>query len=403
MNKNFKEMYISEILDLYPETISVFLANGFQDFKDENLVKRVGPFLKLETALKTRNINIDLFIKFLNEEIESKGLYDSSSTIEDKSLNLLALLPCPLKVSIEDQLIKLIKKVKEENNLNLKYLIDSNSNKSLSYNEYVKEIDNINDLPDIIISSGINVFYFKNFADKFINKGLFIDVSDDNINKSLIDVGIKDPYGEYTIFSMNLLIMVADLTKIGDLPLPECWGDLLKPEYENKVVIRGHNNDNFCETTLLTVFKEHGYQGIKNLGKSVMAGWHPAQMVKVAGTGKSEAPVISVMPYFYAKTIKNLDKVKIIWPKDGAIVSPVTLLVKKDKYEKLKPIAQMFTGTKVGEICADAYFPSVNPEVNNKIPNDVAYNWIGWDYIKENNLEELISNLNKKFLEGFKK
>lgn len=401
MSRNFEDMYISEILKLYPETISVFLANGFQDFKNESLVSKIGPFLKLKTALKTRNINVDLFVKLLNEEVEAKGYYDSQTTIEDKSLNLLALLPCPLKVSVEDEFEKLFEKLKKDTNINFKYLIDSNSNKSLSYNEYVKKIDDIDDLPDIVISSGINVFYFKDFVEKFVNKDLFIDITDINLNESLKEVGIKDPNGNYTIFSMNLLIMVADLTKIGDLPLPEKWGDLLKDEYKKKVVIRGQNDDNFCETTLLTIFKEHGYGGIKKLGESVKAGWHPAQMVKVAGTGREEAPAISVMPYFYAKTIKNQDKVKIIWPKDGAIVSPVTMMVKKDKFEKLKPIAELFTSSKVGEICADAYFPSVNPEVNNKIPSDVAYNWIGWDYIKENDLETVINDLNEKFLQGF--
>lgn len=404
MADKFQNMYISDILKNYPDTLPVFLANGFEDFSDEDFLNQIGPFLKLKTALKTRRINQELFVKYLEEKTSENPMEiinaGSSKSVEDASLNLLALLPCPLKVPLQEEFNKFFQDYSKKNNIKLDYLIESNANNQLSYNKYVGQFEDIEDIPDIVISTGVNCFYSKRFMEKFIDKGLFIDAANYMPDERLRKTGIKDPGGNYTLFSMNLLVMVADLTKLGDLSLPSKWGDLLKPEYRKKVVIRGQKNT-FCETTLLTIFKEYGYEGIKSFGRSVMAGWHPAQMVKMAGSGREEAPAISVMPYFYTKTIKNKDKVKVIWPEDGAIVSPVSMLVKKSKYNQLKDIAEFFTGIKAGKICAGAYFPSLNPEVDNKIPEEAAFNWIGWDFIKSKDMNAVVNELNEIFLESY--
>lgn len=316
----------------------------------------------------------------------------------DKNLNLLALMPCPLKVPIEQEFTNFINQL-EANNIT--YLIDSNANNQLSFYDKVDDFTSIDDIPDIIISSGINNFFRKPFVDRFIDKGLFVDVSSDKISELLKKSGIKDPDGNYTIISMNILVMVVDLTQIGDLPIPKKWSDLLNEEYENKVIIRGQN-DFFCETTLLTIYKSCGLEGIKKLGKSVKEGWHPAQMARVAGTGLPDSPAISVMPYFYTKTIQSKDHVLVVWPEDGAIVSPVSMLVKKSKLDKLKKVAEFFTGEKVAQISSGAYFPSLYPTQDENLPENATFNWIGWDFIKSNDVGAIIENLNKHFLNSLR-
>lgn len=321
--------------------------------------------------------------------------------VDGKDLNLLALLPCPLKVPIEQQFKVFLQELKDKTDINFNYIIESHANNQLSFYEKIDELTNIEELPDIVICPGVNGFFRKSFVDKFIDKGMFIDVANYDVNKNLKECGITDPGGNYTMISMNVLVMVVDLTQIGNLPIPKKWGDLLKPEYENKVVIRGQKGT-FCETTLLTIYKDYGYEGIEKLGKSVKDGWHPSQMVKMAGSGLKGSPAISVMPYFYAKTIRNKDKVAVVWPEDGAIVSPVFMLVKKEKLDKVKEIAEFFAGEKIGEISAGAYFPAVHPSCETNVPEDAVFNWIGWDFIKSNDIGSIIDNLNKCFLKSFR-
>lgn len=313
-------------------------------------------------------------------------------------LNLLALMPCPLKVPVEEEFKNYLSKLDCDD---ITYIIDSNANNQLSFYDKVDDFKNIDDVPDIVISPGINHFFRQPFVDRFIDKGYFADVTSNDINKNLKHCGIKDPGGNYSILSMNLLVMVVDLTQINNLTIPKTWGDLLKDEYENKVIIRGQKGF-FCETTLLTIYKDYGYEGIKKLGKSVREGWHPAQMARMAGSGLKESPTISVMPYFYTKTIQNKDKVLIIWPEDGAIVSPVTMLVKKSKQDKLKNICDFFVGEKIAKISSGAYFPSIYPINNEDLPKNATFNWIGWNFIKSNDIGTLIDNLNECFLKALR-
>ncbi|APM37851.1 ABC transporter substrate-binding protein [Clostridium kluyveri] len=316
-----------------------------------------------------------------------------------KNLDILALLPCPLKVPVEIAFENhLHDSMCGENNV-LNYIIEGNANKQISYNQQVEEYTDIESIPDITITSGINSFYYKNFRENFVEKGYFYDALSPWINSMFSDSGIKDPEGNYTIIALNTLVMVVDMKALGDVKCPCTWEELLKPEFEKRVAIRGYN-DSFCETTLLTIFKQCGYEGIEKLGRAVKYGWHPSQMVKMAGSGRTGAPAVSVMPYFFTKTMQNKKDVRIIWPEDGAIVSPITMMVKKSCREKLTKIIDFFTGDKLGEICAGAFLPSLNPEASNKVPKGATFNWIGWDFIKERDIGSLIKELNTVFIKS---
>ena len=74
------------------------------------------------------------------------------------------------------------------------------------------------------------------------------------------------------------------------------------------------------------------------------------------------------------------------------------LLAKKDKKELLKPVVDFFASKEVGEILShNGKFPSVNPDVDNMISSDHKYMWIGWDYIKNNDIGQLIEKCEKIF------
>lgn len=405
---------INDILRQYPETREVFIANGFEEFAYNELVEQIGNFLRLKTVLKVKKINEEIFLKLLENQIN----YEYSREFKNKKkllnnwdnninkdrnndrLNMLALLPCPLKFPLEEEFNRILNKEAGSVPETFDYLIEGNANNQLSYYPYVDQFEDLDEIPDIIISPGLNKFFHKRFVEKYIDKGFFVDAAEFSPNKALVDIGIKDPGGNYTILSLNLLIMVVDYHKLGNRSIPKTWGDILNPEFEKKVAIRGQNNF-FCETTLLTIYKQYGVEGIRKLARSVKYGWHPSQMAKSIGSSEAESPLICVMPYFFTKTIKHKKNVTVIWPEDGAIISPVSMLVKAEKAQKLKRITEFFTGSDVGKICAGASFPSLNPEVDNKIPENARFNWLGWDYIKSNDIGQIIDDLNKEFLQYY--
>jgi ABC-type Fe3+ transport system substrate-binding protein len=80
-----------------------------------------------------------------------------------------------------------------------------------------------------------------------------------------------------------------------------------------------------------------------------------------------------------AAMVKSLE---IVWPEDGAIISPIFMLTKVAKQDKLQPIADFLYSKEVGEILTNkGLFPSLNPDVENLLPERHPWKWVGWDYL----------------------
>ena len=398
------DLTVREAIDQYPEILPVFKANGLGKFADDEIRTTLGAALRLRTALRAAGINADLFSRMLDDAIAAARSHaeSHSSLIPEKdNLNLFALLPCPLKVPLEEAFNGFLATLTPEQRAGLTFCIEGNANSQIDYADYADHFETLAEMPDIIITPGFNSFFHPHFVERFIKTGRFVSVNSFAGDRHLAAMGITDPDGHYTMLAMNLLVLVVDHTRLGSRPVPQNWADLLKPEYAKSIAIRGNRDGTFCETLLLSLYKDFGADGLSRLGRNVAWGWHPSQMVKSAGSGREDTPAISAMPLFFANNIKNREKVSIIWPADGALVSPVTMLVKADKREELRYLIDFLAGPEVARICAGAAFPAVHPEVNNRLPDNATFKWIGWDYVKNHDLKALIADTNAAFVRAF--
>lgn len=317
-----------------------------------------------------------------------------------KRCNMLALMPCPLKVPFEKVINEYLEQIKEEKNIILNCKIEANVNNQYAYStsniyeELVKKTS-IDELPDIIFSTGLNTLFHREFVEKFVHLGYFKEIFKDK-RYHFQELSYRDPLRYYTMFSVNPLVIVVDINKQDKLPLPKEWDDLTKECYENNIILRGHNGM-FCETVLLNIFKQQGIEGIKLLSKNVKNGLHPSQMARLISLKKQEGVFIYVMPYFFARTIIDKKNVKIIWPDEGALANPVSILVKKDINSEVEKLAELIVGEEMGRVFSDAGFPVVNSNVENNIPKGKTLKWLGWNFIRENDLEERISFISQYF------
>jgi len=395
---------IAEIIKKYPETREVFINNGFPIFADDTVIEQLGLVLKLKTALKSKGINPTSFMSLLEEKIAEKEGYNNLATtvFENGSehLNMLSLLPCPLKVPMQSELKLFLDYLREEKNLPLNYCIESFFNEHLDYEDYLEHFEEADEIPDVIMTAGYGFFY-KKFMEKFVMKGIFADVMDRPVNPRLAEAGMIDPDGHFTVIGANVLVMVVDENRLGSLPMPKSWGELLKPEYENKVVMRGHG-DIFCDVVHLNYYKDYGLAGVEQLGRSVKYGLHPAQMVKELTSNRKDVPPIHIMPYFFYKTMKESDHIRIVWPEEGILAYPISVLIKADKMQELQELADYLTGPQIARICAEAYFPAAHAEVKVNLPEHVKLKWLGWDFIKNNDMKYLVDTMNKVFMGAYR-
>jgi ABC-type Fe3+ transport system substrate-binding protein len=404
MTSSLLNLTVREVISRHPECLSVLGENGLDLFTGEEIRLTLGATITLRTALKAAGINLDLFLQKMTAAIAggAASVNDHSETIsESRNLNLFALLPCPLKVPLEEAFNGFLTTLPAEQRSQLTFCIEGNANSQLDYADYADHFETLDDMPDIIITPGFNSFFHPYFVERFIKTGQFASVNTYAGDRHLAAMGITDPEGHYTMLAMNLLVLVVDHSRLGDRPVPLKWVDLLKPDYAKSIAIRGNRDGSFCETLLLSLYKDFRSDGLTRLGRNVAWGWHPSQMVKAAGSGRDDTPAISVMPLFFANNIKNRERVTIVWPEDGALVSPVTMLVKADKRAELATLIDFLTGPEVARICAGAAFPAVHPDVDNKLPLNATFKWVGWDFVKSQDLKTLIGITNAIFLTSY--
>ncbi|MDR3593660.1 ABC transporter substrate-binding protein [Clostridium sp.] len=313
--------------------------------------------------------------------------------IDKSEYDVLGLLPCPVKVPVEIGFDEMINNLGSE--CDFKYLIEGNANYEVMWMDESSYVPRKEELPKVIISAGVNSFYRKDFRAKAIEDKYFKEVKCSEVER-LDECDFSDSRGNYYIMALNYLVMAVDLTKLNNRNIPRSWGELLNSSFKKEVAIRGKKGK-YCETTLLSIYKDYGMDGIMKLKEFVGFGGHPAEMVKNAGRGIENSPTISVIPYFYARLLKNNKNVEIVWPEEGAIVSPVTLLVQNNISNSLKNVVNYFTSERVRNICKDAALPHPIDYLEYLKENNYKLNWLGWDFISNNDINILLPKLNESF------
>ncbi len=376
------------ITEQYPETVDVFVSNGFPQMENADQRQTFGKMITFEAALKMKDMNPETFMVLLNEVITAQRS-SSDATLagpKEKSktgLNVVGLLPCPVRIPLLEQ----YNDFAEKNNLsNVNTELKAASVGTQWVEENLDKIKEADDLPDLFISAGFDLFFDAKKIGQFRQQGVFADlVAYQGENSLFKGRNLQDPSGNYSLISIVPAVFLVNTSELGEREIPRSWADILKPEWEKSVSLPIKDFDLF-NAILLSIQDRYGDEGVRNLGRSLLLAMHPAQMVK-SNRMKESKPAVTVMPYFFSRTVKPGGNMQTVWPEDGAIISPIFMLAKKERAEELQPIVDFFASKEVGETLSHkGSFPSLHPEVANDIPDDAPMMWPGWDKILQTDL-----------------
>lgn len=386
---------IYDICQKYPEVIDFLVSNGFEKIKNDAMQKTIGRTISLQTALKSRHLDIDIFEEKLVEIIKENNTENKSDEVD--MLTMSGVLPCPIRV----QLLETLENWLKEKNFKINYELQAASMGLDWLREKMTENDGENSLSDIYLSAGFSLFFDNEVMEKHLQNNVFSDLTGVQRFNSDFDndyINLKDPNGQYTIIGVVPAIFMVNTQLLGERKMPESWSDLLKPEFANSLAIPMQDLDMF-NAILLGLYKEYGEDGIKKLGKNLLSSMHPAQMVKTGSKTQTEdTPVITIMPYFFTWMAKEDGPMKAVWPKDGAIISPIFLLTKNKSKDRIKPLVDFLFSSEMGEVLsANGKFPSTQPQVNNALNKEQKFIWPGWDFIYNNDIAKLLKKLEDIF------
>lgn len=318
-----------------------------------------------------------------------------------KSLNFIGLTSCPMKQIFRENLESTLNEYKNSTGKKLKCYIPTGCH-SKEQIEKILKTPNFDEFPDMFTCLGFKNMFRSNILDNFAAKGLFKSTQISNINNSLDGLGLIDPEGVFSMYSISTEVMLVDKNKLGDLPVPRTWGDLLNPIYKGKLIIGGCDGD-IHEDQLLYYYKEFGLDGINALAENSKNTWHPAEMAKSAAMSSSSGAAIYIIPWFFANACPSKPNLQIICPEDGAMIGPSCIVAKKSKLEELSVLSDSLLGSEFGTKCADNMYPSLNPYVDNNVPDGFKFKWLGWDFIRSINMEDTIEKLTDEFIKTFNK
>lgn len=397
-----------EITEKNPETIAVFSANGFPQMSDENKRKSFGKNITLKTALSFQNRDPSAFSKILISSIERDKpgndvtLGGESKTATGEKIKVTGLLPCPVRIPLLEAFGKFMEGYEKTHNIEIEYELKAAAMGLDWVKKNLAEVQDQSGIPDLFISAGFDLFFDEKKIGKLKKDGVFSDeVHLKTENNSFRDYKLKDPRGHYSIIGVVPAVFLVNTNELGDRAVPESWADILKPEYENSVSLPVGDFDLF-NAILLNINKNYGKEGVERLGRSLLDSLHPSEMVK-SERKSTRRPAITIMPYFFTKTIKEGSIMKAVWPSDGAILSPIFMLSKADRIDKLKDVIDFFASKEVGEILSHSgLFPSTNPDVDNRLKEDSPFLWLGWDYIYSIDITATIKECEKIFNESIK-
>lgn len=395
---------VYDVTEKYPELIALFIHRGFENLRNDTLRKILGSTITIEMALKMKKIDIAMFEKEMIATIEQakpdilNGLAPIH-TNTNADIKMTGILPCPIRIQMLEKLDTWIKSNKETidyelqaASMGLDWLIDK-----------VEKTENMEELDDVYLSAGYGFFFDKDGIGRFQKQGAFQDYTEiEHFNKDFENqnIDLRDPKKQYTIVGVVPAIFMVNTELLGNRRMPRSWKDVLSPEFEGTMAVPMNDLDLF-NAILLGIYKEYGKEGIAALGRGVMKTMHPAQMVKTGNRRTIETPIITIMPYFFSFMAKEGGAMKVVWPEDGAIISPIFFLTKKSPERKIKPLVDFLFSKEMGNVLsADGKFPSTHPELDNGLSEDKKFIWPGWDFIYSHDIKELLKETEEVFLRG---
>ncbi len=394
---------LNTIAEKYPETIPVFVGNGFPQMGDPAGRAGMGSRITLAAALKIKRRNLDTFTKLLIDRIESSRneidatLRNTEVEKDHDGPSVVGILPCPVRIPLLEGFTGFAKQYARDFGKEIRYDFKAASMGTAWIAENIQGIDSEADLPDLFISAGFELFFDEHRIGGMKKRGVFRDYTKIDAYNSLFQkIDLRDPRRHFAMIGVVPGVFLVNTDLLNGRKRPESWADILTPEFERAVSLPVQDFDLF-NGILLTIHKLYGDSGVRKLGKSLLESLHPSQMIK-SEKKKQSQPVVTIMPYFFTKMLQPGSALQAVWPEEGAIISPIFMLAKHSRQMELQPVVDYFSSREVGEILAlQGLFPSVHPDVDNGIPAENSFLWLGWDYIYSNDIPNLIQHCTKVF------
>jgi ABC-type Fe3+ transport system substrate-binding protein len=310
-------------------------------------------------------------------------------------LNFMALLPCPLRVAFEKTATLRTREFEEKTGQHVKALFVSGMDKAILAE--LNAIDSMENWPDVIMIPGFDMAFNERFKKRFRDTGCFRSIMPQN-NPMYLQNGIYDPQGYYDVIGVSTIVFVSDHTYRDDYSDPESWTQLVTdPQYHRRVGMVGHEWAGFQDNGRLSVYWLGGEDMVVGLAKTAKCCLLGAEMVRLSASRRAVAPDIYVLGYNFARAAIKNDRMRMIWPAEGAAAMPLMLLTKKGASETSVALARHLICEETASVLRmGGFYASVDPK---PFENNTVV-WPDWEFLKRTDMPLLSEHLNRIMIQN---
>jgi ABC-type Fe3+ transport system substrate-binding protein len=298
-------------------------------------------------------------------------------------------LPCPVRMPLELALEEWT-----ERPVGLVMELGGHANRGEKEERNLSAAKSPDDLPPLLLTPGVGWLFGKASRERLMDSGAYADISGWKPSGALS--ALHDPQRHVTVVASNLTVLVVDDERAADRKPLHAWEDLLDPSWRRGVAFRG-DGKTFCETTLLHLWKRFGMDAMPAFRAAIGGHGHPARIAKALGNGEAGFPPAATLPIFFARLLPRRPGLRIVWPREGAIASPVTLFVRRDAPERVKALGRWLCGPEAAAVFSRVGLPSARPDADWAIPEGRDLLWLGWDAIRGQDLSATLTELQELF------
>jgi hypothetical protein len=396
-----------DLTERYPETISVLVEAGFRRMTDRRMREQFGSSITIESAALARGMDPVAFLAQLRETITPAPSMDTSlddgatelpTAHADTPVRIMGLVPCPVRVPMTNVLEAAAESYTSQTGRAVEYNLQAAYVGTEWMEEDLEAGSSATPLPDIFLSAGFRLFFTHERFLMLRRADAFRDrTSWDGVNSFAQSNALADPEGRFAVIGVVPAVFMVNRVLLGSRPVPQSWADILTPEYENSLALPVGDFDLF-DALLLWVHRSFGPAGIEQLGRNMFQQMHPAQMVAGASAATDRAqPLVTIMPYFFTKTINETSPLVAVWPADGALAAPILLISRNDRPE-IQPLIDEIASLPMSRVLSRlGLFPSTHPENDDFDADSHPLQWPGWDLLLSPELPQLLAETTDLF------
>jgi iron(III) transport system substrate-binding protein len=184
-------------------------------------------------------------------------------------------------------------------------------------------------------------------------KGLLMQYTPKGVEN--FPAGFKDKNGFYFGMRATLSVIAFNPKIVSEKDAPKTWKDLLNSKWSGKEVTAHPGYSGIIMNHVLALVNAYGWEYFRDLAKNklhiVQSANDPAGVV-----ASGERPVgVNGSEYFYYKTLKQGNPIKIVYPKEGIplIVSPVAIAKNAPHPNAAKLFTEFIFTKEVQQLLAD--------------------------------------------------